>query len=67
MSIYSPGTMTAIDYDRAAREYLRSLPPEHFMEGPLQATPWRRPGWIEWASESLRNLEVNPDDRHGNS
>lgn len=38
MSAYTPGTMTAQDYDRAAQEYLASLPLEHFMEATPQAT-----------------------------
>jgi pyruvate/2-oxoglutarate dehydrogenase complex dihydrolipoamide acyltransferase (E2) component len=33
----NPTTWTASDYERAAEEYLASLPLEHFMEGRLQA------------------------------
>jgi Uma2 family endonuclease len=33
-----PGPFTALDYDRAARAYLQSLPLEHFMEAVPQAT-----------------------------
>ena len=38
MSVSSPGTLTAADYERMAQEYLRRLPLEHFMEGTPQAT-----------------------------
>lgn len=38
MSTYTPGAMTASDYDRAAQEYLAHLPLEHFMEATPQAT-----------------------------
>src|SRR5437879_10718695 len=33
-----PGSWTVRDYNKAAEEYLRSLPPEHFMEATPQAT-----------------------------
>src|SRR5438552_6972328 len=33
-----PRAIIAVDYAEAAQAYLRSLPPEHFMEGTAQAT-----------------------------
>lgn len=38
MSHPGTGPFTAVDYDRAARAYLKSLPREHFMEAVPQAT-----------------------------
>lgn len=34
----TPRVLVEIDYDKAAREHLRRLPPEHFMEATPQAT-----------------------------
>ena len=33
-----PRMLVEVNYYQAAQEYLRSLPPEHFMEAPPQAT-----------------------------
>lgn len=38
MSVLHPRRFTPLDYERAAQEYLRSLPLEHFMEATPQAT-----------------------------
>jgi Uma2 family endonuclease len=37
MSTEKPRTLVRLEYDRAAEAYLRSLPPEHFMEAVPQA------------------------------
>jgi flagellar biosynthesis GTPase FlhF len=38
MSTDKPRTLVRLEYERAAEAYLRSLPPEHFMEAVPQAT-----------------------------
>ena len=38
MSTDKPISLLRLEYDRAAEAYLRSLPPEHFMEATPQAT-----------------------------
>jgi Uma2 family endonuclease len=38
MSTAKPRSLLRIEYEEAAEAYLRSLPPEHFMEAPAQAT-----------------------------
>lgn len=38
VSSANPTSWTVADYERAAEEYLRALPPEHFMEATPQAT-----------------------------
>lgn len=38
MSLDKPRTLVRLEYARSAEEYLRSLPPEHFMEATAQAT-----------------------------
>src|SRR5215831_9320361 len=38
MSPHLPRALQAIAYEREAQEYLRNLPPEHFMEATVQAT-----------------------------
>src|SRR5262249_27723127 len=38
MSSVKPRALLDIEYDNAAQAYLRSLPPEHFMEATPQAT-----------------------------
>jgi Uma2 family endonuclease len=38
MSPHLPRAIQAVAYEREAQEYLRSLPPEHFMEATAQAT-----------------------------
>jgi hypothetical protein len=38
MALDKPRPLVWLQYARAAEAYLRSLPPEHFMEAPAQAT-----------------------------
>src|SRR6266404_171853 len=56
MSVLHPRRFTALDYERAAQEYLRSLPLEHFME----ATPQARQREI--SVESLALLQTRRPD-----
>jgi Uma2 family endonuclease len=56
MSVLHPRRFTALDYDRAAEEYLRSLPLEHFMEATPQATQ------REITVESLALLRIRRPD-----
>jgi Uma2 family endonuclease len=44
-----PSILVRFDYERAAEEYLRNLPPEHFMEATEQATQRK----ITWVSLDL--------------
>jgi hypothetical protein len=49
---------TRADYEKAAQEYLRNLPPEHFMEATPQGTQ------REITLESLAVLKVYRPDLH---
>jgi Uma2 family endonuclease len=50
--------LVEIDYDKAAREYMRRLPPEHFMEATPQATQ------REITLESLALVKAQRPDVH---
>src|SRR6266404_1562104 len=56
MSVLHPRSFTALEYERAAQEYLRSLPLEHFMEAIPQATQ------REITLESLALLQTRRSD-----
>jgi Uma2 family endonuclease len=58
MSQKKPTSFMDIDYEKAAQEYLRSLPPEHFMEAIPQATQ------REITLESLALVRARRSDVH---
>jgi Uma2 family endonuclease len=58
MSTDKPRTLVRLEYDRAAEAYLRSLPPEHFMEAVPQATQ------REITVESLALVKAQRSDVH---
>jgi Uma2 family endonuclease len=58
MSSAKPKILTEIAYESAAQDYLRSLPPEHFMEASDQATQ------REITLESLAVLKVQRSEVH---
>src|SRR5438128_4285207 len=58
MSTPKPRILLRIEYEEAARAYLRSLPPEHFMEATAQATQ------REITLESLALVKARQPDVH---
>jgi hypothetical protein len=58
MASTKPRALIAVAYEAAAQEYLRSLPPEHFMEATAQARQ------REITLESLALLKARRADVH---
>ncbi|MGH7173186.1 MAG: hypothetical protein ACRELF_11480 [Gemmataceae bacterium] len=57
MSTQKPRSLLRIEYEESAEAYLRSLPPEHFMEATIQGRTRR-------AEEQARRAETAEEEVH---